>query len=143
METLFDATMTFLRIGIESEDGLTRLGFVQQRLQRGTDSVRDHCQQHRSKMEDPSTFKMMAEMVNEGIGQWTSVGFTRAVSFQKQHPTPPEIKHMPLVIGPQWAVIGDYIVNVVLPSTHSLMSPTKRPGLRKSPATGDNRCFVE
>ena len=83
LETLIDAVMTILPLGIESEDGTTRLEILHQRLRNGTDLIRDHCCQHRSKMRDPATFKMMADMVDDDLGRWSSAWFTRALAFQK------------------------------------------------------------
>ena len=148
LETLIDAVMTILSLGIESEDGTTRLKILRQLFRNGTDLIRDHCRQHRSKIQDPATFKMMADMVDDDLGRWSSAWFTRALAFQKQHQIPPEIKFMPPVIGPQWTIIVDYIAggrlrNVTARSTHSIKSPTKRPRPEKSGAAGDNYCFLD
>ena len=131
---------------IESEDGTTRLEILRQRFRNGTDLIRDHCSQHRSKMQDPATVKIMADMVDDDLGQGSSAWFTRALAVQKQHQTPPEIDFMPPVIGPQWTIIGDYIAggrlhNVTARSTHSVKSPTKRPRSEKSGAAGDDYSF--
>ena len=109
LETFIDAVLTLLSLGIESEDGTTFLKILRQLFRNGTDLIRDHCRQHRGKMQDPGTFKMMADMVNDDLGRWSSAWFITALAFQKQHQTPPEIEFMPPVIGPQWTVIGDYI----------------------------------
>ena len=106
LETLIDAVLTLLSLGIESEDGTTRLEILRQRFRNGTDVIRDHCRQHRGKMQDPGTFKMMVDMVDDDLGRWSSALLTRALAFQKQHQKPPEIEFMPPVIGPQWTVIG-------------------------------------
>ena len=148
LETLIDAVLTLLSLEIESEDGTTRLEILRERFRSGTDLIRDHCRQHRSKMQDPGTFKMMADMVDDDLGRWSSAWFPRALAFQKQHQTPPEIEFMPPVIGPQWTIIGDYIAggglrNVTTPSTYPIKSPTKRPRSEKSGAAGDNFCFLE
>ena len=148
LETLIDAVMTILFLGIESEDGTTRLEILRQRFRNGTDLIRDHCRQHRSKMQDPATFKMVVDMVDDDLGRWSSAWFTRAMVFQKHHKTPPKIEFMPRVIGPQWTIIGDYIVggrlrNVTARSTHSIKSPTRRPRSKNSEAAGDNYCFFD
>ena len=101
LETLIDAVMTILSLGIESEDGTTRLEILRQRFRNGTDLIRDHCRQLRSKMQHTATFKMVADMVDDDLGRWSSAWFTRAMVFQKHHKTPPEIEFMPRVIGPQ------------------------------------------
>ena len=139
--------MTILSLGIESEDGTTRLEILHQRFRNDTDLIRDHCCQHRSKIQDPATFKLMADMVDDDLGRWSLAWLTRALAFQKQHQTPPEIEFMPPVIGPQWMMIGDYIAggglrNVTARSTHSIKSPTKCPRSEKSGAAGDNYCFL-
>ena len=144
----FDAVLTLLSLGIESEDGTTRLEILRQRFRNGTDLIRDHCRQHRGKMHDPGTFKMMTDMVDDDLGRWSSAWFTRALAFQKQHQTPPEIKFMPPMIGPQWMVIGDYIAggglrNVTARSTYPIKSSTKRPRSEKIGAAGDNFCFLD
>ena len=148
LETLIDAVLTFLSLGIESEDGTTRLGILRQRFRNGIDLIRDHCRQHRGKMQDPGTFKMMADMADDDLGRWSSASFTRALAFQKQHQTPPEIEFMPPVIGPQWTVIGHYFAggelrNVTARSTYPIKSPTKRPRSKKIGAAGDNFCFLD
>ena len=84
-KTLIDAVMTILSLGIESEDGTMRLEIFRPRFRNGTDLIRDHCRQYRSKMQDPGTFKMMADMVDDDLGRWSSAWFTRALAFQKQH----------------------------------------------------------
>ncbi|CAB1102718.1 unnamed protein product [Ectocarpus sp. CCAP 1310/34] len=145
METLVYAIMKVLKVGIGSEDGQTRLELLRQQLQEGVEMVRAHCRQHRSKMHDAATFKVMADMVDEDLGNWTSTWFTRALAFRKQYPTPPHIESMPPVVGPQWNVTGNFIAsgglrNIVIRSHHSLMSPTKRPRPGNS---GDRRCFME
>ena len=101
LETLVDAVLTLLSLGIKSENETTPLEILRQRFRRGTDLIRDHCRQHRSKMQDPGTFKMMADMVDDDLGRWSSAWFTRALAFQTQHQAPPEIEFMPPVIGPQ------------------------------------------
>ena len=116
---------------------------LRQRFRNGIDLIHDHCRQHQSKMLDPATFKMTADMVDNDLGRWSSAWFTRALVFQKQHQTPPEIEFMPPVIGPQWTIIGNYIAgeglrNVTARSTYSIKSPTKRPLSEKSGAAGDN-----
>ena len=148
LETLIDAVLTLLSLGIESEDGTTRLEILRQLFRNGTDLIRDHCRQHRGKMQDPGTFKMMADMVDDDLGRWSSAWFTRALAFQKQHQTPPEIEFMPPVIGPQWTVVGDYIAggglrNVTTRSSYPIKSPTKRPRSEKFGAAGDNVCFLD
>ena len=148
LETFIDAVMTLLSLGIESEDGTTRLEILRQRFRNGTDLIRDHCRQHRGKMQDPGTFKMMADMVDDDLGRWSSAWFTRALAFQKQHQTPPEIEFMPPVIGPQWMIIGDYIAggglrNVTARNTYPIKSSTKRPRSEKFGAAGDNFCFLD
>ena len=140
--------MTLLSLGIESEDGTTRLEILRQRFRNGIDLIRDHCRQHRGKMQDPGTFKMMADMVDDDLGRWSSAWFTRALAFQKQHQTPPEIEFMPPVIGPQWMIIGDYIAggglrNVTARNTYPIKSSTKRPRSEKFGAAGDNFCFLD
>ena len=82
------------------EDGTTRLEILSLRFRNGTDLIRDHCRQHRSKIQDPTIFKKMAGMVDDDLGRWSLAWFTRALAFQKQHQTPPEIEFMPPVIGP-------------------------------------------
>lgn len=57
--------------------------------------IRTHCRQHRSKMNDPATFKVMADMVDEDVGQWTSTWFTKALVFKKQHPSEAIASHVP------------------------------------------------
>ena len=148
LETLIDAVMTILSLGIESEDGTTRLEILRQRFRNGTDLIRDHCRQHRSKMQDPVIFKMMADMVDDDLGRGSLAWFTRALAYQKQYETPPEIEFMPPVIGPQWTIIGDYIAggglrNVTARSTHSIKSPTKRPRWGKSGAVDDTYCSMD
>ena len=148
LETFIDAVMTLLSLGIESEDGTTRLEILRQRFRNGTDLICDHCRQHRGKMQDPGTFKMMADMVDDDLGRWSSAWFTRALAFQKQHQTPPEIEFMPPVIGPQWMIIGDYIAggglrNVTARNTYPIKSSTKRPRSEKFGAAGDNFCFLD
>ena len=130
LETFIDAVMTLLSLGIESEDGTTRLEILRQRFRNGTDLIRDHCRQHRGKMQDPGTFKMMADMVDDDLGRWSSAWFTRALAFQKQHQTPLEIEFMPPVIGPQWMIIGDYIAGGGLRNV-TLATPTPS-NLRRS-----------
>ena len=73
LETLIYAVLTLLFLGIESEDETMRLEILRQRFKSGTDLIRDHCRQHCSKMQDPGTFKMMADMVDDDLGQWSSV----------------------------------------------------------------------
>ena len=165
LETLINAVMTILSLGIESGDGTPRLeiypvpwdrvgrrdhapGDIRQRFRNGTDLIYDYCRQRRSKVQDPATFKMMANIVDADLGRWSSAWFTRALAFQKQHQTPPEIEFMPPVIRPQWTIIGDYIAggelrNVTARSTHSIKSPTKRPCSEKSGAAGDNYFFLD
>ncbi|CAM9542975.1 unnamed protein product, partial [Ectocarpus sp. 12 AP-2014] len=104
METLVYAIMKVLKVGIGSEDGKTRLEILRQQLREGVEMVRAHCRQHRSKMTDDATFKVMADMVDEDLSQWTSTWFTRALAFKKQYQTPPHIESMPRVVGPQWNV---------------------------------------
>ena len=89
LKTLIDAVLTLLSVGTESEDGTTRLKILRQRFRSGTDLIRDHCHQRRNKMQDPGTFKMMADMVDDDLGRWSSAWFTRALAFQRQHQTPP------------------------------------------------------
>ena len=52
-ETLVDAVLTLLSLGIESEDGTTRLEILRQRFRNGTDLIRDHCRQHWGKNAGP------------------------------------------------------------------------------------------
>ena len=137
---------SYLSLKIESEDGTTGLEILRQRFRNGTDLIRDHCSQHRSKMQDPATVKMMAEMVDDDLGRGYSAWFTRALAVQKQHQTPPEIDFTPPVIGPQLIVIENYIAgggldNVLARSTQSIKSPTKRPHSEKSGAAGDHYCL--
>ena len=99
-------------------------------------------------MQDPGTFKMMVDMVDDNLGRWSSVWFTSALAFQKQHQTPPEIEFMPPVFGPQWTIIGDYVAggglrNVTARSTCPIKSPMKRPRSENSGTTGDNFCFLD
>ena len=148
LETLIDAVMTILSLGIDSEDGTMRLKILRQRFRNGTDLIHDHCRQHRSKIQDPAAFKMIADMVDDDLGRWSSAWFTRALAFQKQHQMPPEIEFMPPVIGPQWMIMVDYIAggrlrNVTARGTHSIKFPTKRPRSEKSGAAGDNYCFLD
>ena len=148
LQTLIDAVLTLLSLGIESEDETMRLEILRQRFRSGTDLIRDHCRQHRSKMQDPGTFKLMADRVDDDLGRWSSVWFTRVLAFQKQHQTPPEIEFMPPVIGLQWTIIGDYIAggglrNVTARSTYLIKSPTKRPRSENVWAAGDNFCFLD
>ena len=96
-------------------------------------------------MQDPASVKMMADMVDDGLGRGYSAWFTRALAVKKQHQTPPEIDFTPPVIGPQWIIIGNYIaggglVNFLARSTHFIKSPTERPRSEKSRAAGDNHC---
>ena len=148
LETLIDAVLALLSLGIELEDGTTRLEILCQRFRSSTDLIRDHCRQHRSKMQDPGMFKMMADMFDDDLGRWSSALFTRALAFQKQHQTPQEIEFMPPVIGPQWTIIGDYIAagglrNVTARSTYPIKSPTKRLRSEKYGAAGDIFCFLD
>ena len=148
LETLIDAVLTLLPLGIESEDGTTRLEILRQRFRSGTDLIRDHCRQHRSKMQDPETFKMMGEIFDNDLGRLSSAWFTRALAFQKQHQTSPEIEFMPPAIGPQWMIIGDYIAggglrNVTARSTYPIKSLKKRPRSEKSRAACDNFYFLD
>lgn len=69
METLVFAIMTVLSIGIMSEDGQTRLELLRQRLQEGTALVRAHSSQHRFNMNDAATFRVMAGMIDDDLGQ--------------------------------------------------------------------------
>ena len=108
-----------------------RLKILRQRFRNSTDLIRDHCSQHRSKIKDPATVKMMADMVDDDLGRGSLAWLTKALAVQKQHQTPPEIDFTPRVIGPQWTIIEDYIAggglhNVTARSTHSIKSPTKR-----------------
>ena len=96
-------------------------------------------------MQDPATFKMMVDMMGDDLGRWSSAWFTRALTFQKQHQTPPEIESMPSVIRSQWTIIGDYTAggglrNVIARCIQSIKSLTKRPRSEKSGAAGDNYC---
>ena len=55
---------------------------------------------------------------------------------------------MPLVIGPQWTIIGDYVAggglrNVIARCIRSIKSPTKRPHSEDSGAAGDSYCFLD
>ena len=61
-----------------------------QRFRNGTDFIRDHCSQNRSKMQDPATVKMTADMVDDDLDRGSSAWFTRAMAVQKQHQTPPK-----------------------------------------------------
>ena len=81
LKTLIDAVLTLLSLGIESEDGTTRLEILRQRFRSGTDLIRDHCRQHRGKMKDPGTFEMMADIVDDDLGRWSSACFTRDLAF--------------------------------------------------------------
>ena len=69
LETLIDAALTIMSHGIESEDGTTRLEILRYRFRNGTDLIRDHCRQHHSTMQDPTTFKMMVDMVDDDLGR--------------------------------------------------------------------------
>ena len=69
LETLINAAMTVMSLGIESEDGTTRLEILRYRFRNDTDLIRDHCHQHRSTMQDPAMFKMMADMVDDDLGR--------------------------------------------------------------------------
>ena len=99
-------------------------------------------------MQDPATFKMMADIVDDDLGRWSSAWFARALALQKQHRTPPEIEFMPPVIGTRWTTIGDYIAggrlrNVTARSTYPIKSPTKRPRSEKSGAAGVNYFLLD
>lgn len=65
IEALVFAIMKVLSVGLVSEDGVTRVEILRQRLREGSEMVRIHCRQHRSKMNDAATFKVVADTIDE------------------------------------------------------------------------------
>ena len=135
IHTLAHAIMGILKIGIESDDGRTRLQLLQQQLDVGVEMITSHCREYRSKMHDRATFDMVAKMIDDDLAEWTSARLTKTLAFRK-HQIPPHIEGMPPVIGPQWQIVGDFIASgglrqVIFRSypaaaAAAVMSPTKR-----------------
>ena len=103
--------MGILKIGIESDDGRTRLQILQQQLDVGVEMITSHCREYRSKMHDRATFDMVAKMIDDDMAEWTSAWLTETLAFRKKHQNPPHIEDMPPVIGPQWQTVGDFIAS--------------------------------
>ena len=98
---LVSAVMGVLRIGIESDDGLTRLQILQQRFNDGVDMITTYWRQYRSKMLDQVTFDMVAKMIDDDLAEWKSEWLKQTLAFRKKYTSPPHIEDMPPVIGPQ------------------------------------------
>ena len=153
IHTLAHAIMGILKIGIESDDGRTRLKILQQQLNVGVDMITTHCREYRSKMYDQATFDIVAKMIDDDLAEWTSMWLTKTLAFRKKHQSPPHIEDMPPVIGPQWQIVGDFIASGGLrqvifrssPATAvtTVMSPIKRGRQSTGEGRGKGICWKQ